>query len=93
MANRTAPLGTRFNGWFYDAVTPTMKLYNRGTLALTVSGNDATFPDAVTISGAATITGNCTFSSTITAGADGVGANGEQLTSGGAAAECDWATA
>lgn len=38
-------------------------------------------------------TGNHTFSNTITAGADGVGANGEQLTSGGAAAECTWAAA
>lgn len=38
-------------------------------------------------------TGNHTFSLTITAGADGVGSNGEQLTSGGAAAETSWTAA
>lgn len=38
-------------------------------------------------------TGNHTFSNTITAGADGVGASGEQLTSGGAGAETSWTAA
>lgn len=37
--------------------------------------------------------GNVKFNSTITAGADGVGASGEQLTSGGAGAEVSWTAA
>ncbi len=39
------------------------------------------------------VTGNLTLGLTLTAGADGVGTNGEQLTSGGAAAETTWAAA
>ncbi len=98
MANTTTPRSANYNGWFYDAVTPAQKYYIRGTLALTISGNDLTCADALTVTGAATLgtattTGNHTFSSTITAGSDSVGSDGEQLTSGGAAAECDWATA
>ena len=38
-------------------------------------------------------TGDHRFNLTITAGADGVGASGEQLTSGGAGAETNWAAA
>lgn len=38
-------------------------------------------------------TGDFYLNLTLTAGADGVGASGEQLTSGGAAAECTWAAA
>jgi len=36
---------------------------------------------------------NLFIGSTLEAGSDGVGADGEQLTSGGAAAECDWSAA
>ncbi len=32
MANTTTPRGSIFNGIFYDAVTPSLKLYRRGTL-------------------------------------------------------------
>ena len=57
------------------------------TTALTISA-----AQVVTLAAGVT-TGNHTFSLTITAGADGVGASGEQLTSGGAAAEMTWAAA
>ncbi len=95
MANRTTPWSSNYNGWFYDAVTPTHKLYNRGTLVLTVASAAVTAAGTLATDGLATFasaitTGNHTFSNTITAGADGVGADGEQFTSGGAAAECDW---
>lgn len=40
----------------------------------------------------ADVTGDLKINLTLTAGADGVGADGEQLTSGGAAAPCDWAS-
>jgi len=54
---------------------------------------ESTVSTGATTLASATTTGNHTFSSTITAGADGVGTDGEQLTSGGAGAECDWAAA
>lgn len=62
MANTSTPRSSIYNGWFYDAVTPAQKLYNRGTLVLTLgaSGNadkvtatDAALPQAVTIGGVA----------------------------------------
>lgn len=63
MANTTTPRSANYNGWFYDAVTPAMKFYNRGTLVMT-SGASA----AVTHAGAVTTTGAHTFSSTTTLG-------------------------
>ena len=94
MANTTTPRSANYNGWYYDAVTPAMKFYNRGTLVVTSAASAAlTFAGDTTISGAGTTTGNHTFTSTITAGADGVGSDSEQLTSGGSGAGCDWATA
>jgi len=97
MANRTSPLGSIYNGWFYDAVTPAMKYYNRGTLVLTAAVNALTTAGTLATDGTATLataitTGNHTFSSTITNG-EGVGTNGEVMTSGGASAICDWAAA
>ena len=98
MANRTTPWSSNYSGWFYDAVTPTHKFYNRGTLVLTVATAGITTAGTLATTGAATFasattTGNHTFSDTITAGVDGVGTATEQLTSGGAAAACDWAAA
>jgi len=58
MANRAAPYGTRYTGWYFDAVTPAAKLYNRGTLVKTVTGNDVTFADQMNASSPETITGN-----------------------------------
>lgn len=95
MANTTAPRSANYHGWFYDAVTPAHKLYNRGTLVMTVATAAITLADTLATDGlatfaSATTTGNHTFGNTITAGADGVGTDGEQFTSGGASAECDW---
>jgi hypothetical protein len=95
MANRTTPWSSNYNGWFYDAVTPAHKLYNRGTLVMTVAATAITTAGTLATGGlatfaSATTTGNHTFSGTITNG-DSVGADGEQFTSGGAAAVCDWA--
>jgi len=98
MANTTAPRSANYNGWFYDAVTPTHKLYNRGTLVLTVATTAITTADTLATDGLATFasaitTGNHTFSGTLTNG-DAVnpeGTDGQTFTSGGAAAVCDWA--
>ena len=43
MANTTAPRSNIYTGWFYDAVTPAMKLYNRGTLVETIATAGITF--------------------------------------------------
>lgn len=94
------------NGFKFDAANNDLLIYQNGTLAVKINGESITLGTegsgglscAELSAGAstfaiATTTGNHTFSSTITAGADGVGADGEQLTSGGAAAECDWSAA
>jgi len=71
-------------------------LVDRGTIS---NAGLLTWAGALTVTGAVIasstcyITGAATIMSTLTAGADGVGSDGEQLTSGGAAAECDWAAA
>lgn len=57
------------------------------TTAMTISA-----AQLVTLASAA-VTGNLKLNLTLEAGADGVGADGEQLTSGGAAAETDWSAA
>ena len=97
MANTTTPRGSIYNGWFYDAVTPAMKYYNRGTLVLTAAADALTTAGTLATDGAATLataitTGNHTVSLTITNG-EGVGTDAEVMTSGGAAAICDWAAA
>ena len=90
------------SGWRLDPEEGQLDFYYKGTRVgdidasgLTVDGVVSAGSISVTeiASGSATSSGNHTFSSTITAGADGVGTDGEQLTSGGAAAECDWAAA
>ena len=91
-------------GWKEDKTNARLAAQYDGTEVFDFDANDlavavaATFASTLATTGAATLasattTGNHTFSSTITAGSDGVGADGEQLTSGGAAAECDWAAA
>lgn len=83
----SAPRSASFKGIWIDDENSRVSLYygNGGAsdpvLGLHFDGTDVTVP------------GNLTVSSTITAGADGVGSDGEQLTSGGAGAECDWAAA
>ena len=90
-------------GWLNDRANGRLAAVYNGTEVFDFDANDMVITPAVTLSStlsagattmaSATTTGNHTFSLTITAGADGVGADGEQLTSGGAAAECDWAAA
>jgi len=58
MANTTTPRSPTYSGLFYDAVTPAIKIYNRGTLVETISGNDVTFEDNLVPASVTTITGN-----------------------------------
>lgn len=96
-------MGVTHRGWKHDATNGRLAAQYNGTEVFDFDANDMVITPAVTLSStlnagattmaSATTTGNHTFSLTITAGADGVGADGEQLTSGGAAAECDWSAA
>lgn len=65
MANRTTPLGGRFTGWFNDSVTPALKYYLSGTLVMTVSGNDVTLPDKLTVTGTSALAGPILGSNTL----------------------------
>ena len=62
MANTTTPRGSIFSGWFYDAVTPAMKFYNRGTLVFTVATAGVTTAGTLASAGALTVTGDATIS-------------------------------
>jgi hypothetical protein len=88
----------RHKGWLNDAANSRLAAVYNGTEVFDFDADDfavalATTIASLTVTTTATVSGNLTISSTVTAGADGVGADGEQLTSGGAAAECDWAAA
>jgi len=95
MANTTAPRGGTYTGFFYDAVTPALKYYNRGTLVFTVATAALTTAGALTTGGTATFasavtTGDHEFSNTITLTGTGVGTATNEMTSGGAGTVCDW---
>jgi hypothetical protein len=102
MPNTSAPKPSH-KGWWDDMKNGRLVAAYNGTEVFDFDANDMVITPNTTVTGtlasgaatlaSATVTGNLTLSSTLTAGADGVGADGEQLTSGGAAAECDWAAA
>jgi len=90
-------------GWKFDKANARLQAVYNGTEVFDFDANDMVITPNLTVTGtigtgaatlaSGTVTGNLTLSSTLTAGADGVGTDGEQLTSGGAAAECDWSAA
>lgn len=91
--------GPTTTGW-QEAPNGDLTLYSGGSAVATVySGGTLEFAGAVDFLGvsafgaAAGFEANVHIQSTLEAGADGVGAAGEQLTSGGAGAACDWAAA
>ena len=92
--NRATPSGGRFTGWFKDDITPAAKLYLNGTLVATVSGNDVTLADALTVDGAQTFTGVVTIGPVATGYAmpTAKGSAGQQLTTNGSKV-VTWATA
>ena len=105
MSNQTAAK-PRHRGWWYDQINGRIVATFNGTEIFDFDGNDLAIAQATAVTGGLQVVSgtlnidgiadfalDVKFNSTITAGADGVGADGEQLTSGGAAAECDWAAA
>ena len=87
------------NGWRWDDANSRLDIYYRGTKVGHVSATEFELDQALDVDGTANFAAEAEFAanvhiqSTLEAGSDGVGADGEQLTSGGAAAECDWAAA
>jgi len=90
MTNLTAPISSTYNGLFWNAVNSRMEMYYRGTKVTHISATELQVDQALDVNGAADFAADVKLNSTLTAGADGVGADAEQLTSGGAAAETDW---
>ena len=99
MANFSTPLSSIYSGWFYDAPNSRMNLYYRGTKVAHASATELQVDQALDVNGTSTFAGEAEFAGnvhiqdTLELGADGVGADGEQATSGGAGAACDWAAA
>lgn len=98
-------VSTKHTGWRRDRANSRLDIYYEGTrvghvdatemlvaLGLEVDGA-LDIDGASNFAGEAEFAGNVHIQSTLEAGTDGVGSDGEQLTSGGAAAECDWAAA
>ena len=97
-ATRAAGSGlpsSRHRGWYLDSSTsaaPRLVAVFNGTEIFDFDGNDMAIAQATTLA-SGIVTGDLRLNLTLTAGADGVGTSGEQLTSGGAAAETNWAAA
>ena len=98
MTNVSTPRGSIFNGWFYNGVDGRYDLYVRGTKVVHITAAELQVDQALDVDGAANFAaevecvGNLHVQSTLEFGADSVGTDGQQLTSGGAPAG-DWATA
>ena len=96
MANISTPNSSIYSGWFYDAPNARMNLYYRGTKVAHASATELQVDQALDVDGAANFAAevecaaNLHVQDTLEFGADGVGGNGEQLTSGAASAG-DWA--
>ena len=91
-------------GFHWDAVNSRLVIEVAGTEVMDMDADDLAIVPNTTVAGTLGVTGLATlatgktsgdheFSSTITLTGDSVGADGEQLTSGGAASVCDWASA
>jgi hypothetical protein len=96
MPNQTAPTSSIYTGWFYDMVNGRYDMYVRGTKVSHVNATELQVDQALDADGAANFAAevecaaNLHAQYTVEAGADGVGADTEQLTSGAGAAP-DWA--
>lgn len=96
MANLSTPRSSIYNGWYYNGVDGRYDLYIRGTKVKHIAATELQVDKALDADGAANFAAevecaaNLHVQHTLEFGADGVGADGEQLTSGAAAAG-DWA--
>ena len=81
--NRTTPYSARYTGWFKDDLTPALKLYLGGALVFTLSGNDLTCADVLTVTGTANLIGVPTVAAEYALPVVD-GGNGEQLSTNGA---------
>ena len=95
MTNLTAPISSTYNGLFWNAVDSRMEMYYRGTKVTHVSATELQVDQALDVDGAANFAAEAEFVANVDIQltlevSDGVGSDGEQLTSGGGGAVCDW---
>ncbi len=99
MANVSTPNSSIYSGWYWDAPNTRLNLYYRGTKVAHASATELQVDQALDVDGASNFAAEAEFAanvhiqSTLELGADGVGTDGEQATSGGAGQVCDWAAA
>lgn len=97
-------ISSTHTGWRRDRTNSRLDFFFEGTRQGHIDATGMVVTGTLTTTGASTFTGLATMataivtgdielSSTITLTGDSVGSDGEQLTSGGAAAVCDWASA
>lgn len=95
MTNVSTPRGSIYNGWFFNGVDGRYDLYVRGTKVSHITASELQVDQALDVDSATNFAAEAEFvanihaQSTIEAGTDGVGTDGEQLTSG-AATPPDW---
>jgi hypothetical protein len=99
MTYLATPKSATYSGWYYDAVNSRMNLYYRGTKVGHASATELQVDQALDVDGAANFAAevecaaNLHVQSTLEDGIPSVGTDGQQFTSGGAAAVCNWDTA
>lgn len=95
MTNLSTPMGSIFNGWFFNGVDGRYDFYVRGTKVHHITAAEFQVDKALDVDGAANFAAEAEFAAnihvqlTLEAGTDGTGDNGGQLTSGASAAP-DW---
>jgi len=92
MPYRATSVSSRHKGWHLDQINGRLAAVYNGTEVFDFDANDMAIAQATTLA-SGIVTGDLRLNLTLTAGADGVGTSGEQLTSGGAAAETSWTAA
>ena len=98
MTNLSSPMGSIYNGWFYNGVDGRYDFYVRGTKVKHITATELQVDQALDVDGAANFAGevetaaNLHIEYTLELGTDNKGTDSEQVTSG-AASPPDWASA
>lgn len=96
MTNLSAPMGSIYNGWFYNGVDGRYDLYVRGTKVTHITAAELQVDQALDVDGAANFAGEVEFAANLHVQntlelSDGVGTDGHQATSAGSSA-ATWET-
>lgn len=97
MTNVATPNSSIYNGWYFNGVDGRYDMYIRGTKVLHITASELQVDQALDVDGASNFAGegecaaNLHAQLTFEAGDNTVGTDGQQLTSGGAGNDTDWA--